>query len=86
MRPWANLKIVQDALITDAAKEFAAVGWSLEDIEDHTCVECGAIEMPDYSAGGSAVPEPMPGRKIGRTESGHEFDAGHICGKCMSGK
>ncbi len=83
MRPWTRLKVVQDALLTDAAKEFAAMGWSLENIEDHTCVECGEIELPDFSAGGSVVPKPIPGRKLGKAKSGREFDAGHMCGNCM---
>lgn len=76
-------EVVRNTLMSEAAQEASLQGWSLDEIRDRICVDCGSLNLPDYSASGMAVPAKMDGRKIGYRKNGTRYDAGYICGDCM---
>ncbi len=71
--------LVDKAIASDDAKSAFEAGWSIDQIRDVICVECGKVDVPAY--GTSVV---RSGRKIGYRRNGARYDAGHICGDCMN--
>ena len=69
------------ALSSDHAQELYYCGWTLDEIKNRVCVDCGKIDMVTFGLGEAFMPG---GRKRETHQNGRQCDAGHICGVCIS--
>lgn len=74
-------ELIMKALSSDHAQELCYRGWTLDEIERRVCVDCGHIDMAAFGLGEVAI---RGGRKQGTRPNGTHFDAGHICGACIT--
>lgn len=75
------MTLVEQTLASEEAKQAFMSGWSIEEIRKHICVDCGALELPDYSNGFATV---QSGFRTATRRNGTRHVVGYLCGKCMA--
>lgn len=80
-------KTKQDALESPRAEDLCTQGFTIEEVKRAVCVACGYIDGDLLRPFGSNSESPvaMSGRYV-LQKNGRNYDAGHLCAKCMSSK